>query len=866
TGRPYNIDQAAQLARQLARFIDDVAREGASFDNLAALVPEELATHWQQTLDFLHIISHQWPQILQGENAIDPVTHRNAVLAAVIENWQKNPPQYPIIAAGSTGSQPATARLLAAINQLPKGVVILPGLDWEMPENEWEKLRETHPQFALRNLLETMKKKRADVSEFGGSAESQNPREALLRTIFQPEEATTHWRATRPPLESACAGVGLLSADTPLEEARMIAIAMREVLETPEKTAALVTPDRTLARMAAGQMQRFGVKVDDSAGTPLLATAPAAFLRLTVEMVASGFAPNDLLALLRHPLAAVGFATADCRRISRQLEIFLLRGIRFESGVESLLRAAKNSEDKYPEVEALLTKLAQQSGVFAAMFNNKKPLPLGELLGAHMQLCEDLASTDEQAGNERLWSGEAGAALASKLADIMAQADILQEVDPISYPRLLCTLLADASYYSRFGLHPRLHILSPMEARLQHYDLVILAGLNEGTWPALASADPWMSRPMREKFGLPASERAIGQSAHDVYQLCCAKELLLTRAAKNEGAPTVPSRWLVRLQTLVGGHAPELLTSMQQNKKYAAMMAEFDAPLENIPALTRPLPCPPLSARPKKLSVSAVDRWLADPYTVYAQYVLRLRALEPLDKEPDAADFGEMVHAALENFVRQFSAQLPDNALAKLLECGREAFAKMIDRPAVACLWWPRFEGVAAWLIERENERRKYISNIAAEREGIWQLDVDGSAFTLTTRIDRLECLKDGSTVLIDYKTGTPPTAGDIKNGKANQLPLGALVAQKGELHPALGRNVRMETLEYWKLAGSSEDSEVVSVSAEQLMEAAEARLVALIREFGHTESAFGAQSDPTKTLTYNDFEHLTRRAEWEAQ
>ena len=296
------------------------------------------------------------------------------------------------------------------------------------------------------------------------------------------------------------------------------------------------------------------------------------------------------------------------------------------------------------------------------------------------------------------------------------------------------------------------------------------------------------------------------------------------------------------------------------------MMAELDAPLENIPALTRPVPCPPLSARPKKLSVSAVDRWLADPYTVYAQYVLRLRALEPLDKEPDAADFGEMVHAALENFVRQFPAQLPENALAKLLECGNEAFAKMIDRPAVACLWWPRFEGVAAWLIERENERRKYISNIAAEREGIWQLDIDGGAFTLTTRIDRLECLKDGSTVLIDYKTGTPPTAGDIKNGKANQLPLGALVAQKGELHPELDLPVRMETLEYWKLAGSSEDCEVVSVSAEQLMEAAEARLVALIREFGHAETAFGAGSDPTKTLTYNDFEHLTRRAEWEAQ
>ena len=855
-----HMEQAVQLAQQLARFIDDTAREGLDFSALAALVPEELAAHWQQTLSFLNIISHRWPQILQAEGAVDPVTHRNTMLAAVVAAWQKEPPQGRIIAAGSTGSQPATANLLTAISRLPGGLVILPALDKAMGKEEWEVLAETHPQYALKQLLKRMKVERSSVQDF--VAPEASSRLDLLRAVFAPPAATTHWRSQKLPLEEGCAGIRLLSAETPLDEARMIAISMRELLETPGKNAALVTQDRTLARMVVAQMQRFGVPIDDSAGRSLVDTPPASFLRLVIQMIASQAAPSELLALLRHPLAAAGRQTSQCRFLSRQLETSLLRGIRYAPGLEALLDAERIMETRLPQLEAMLQDMVKATQPLAAIFARGKSVSLSQLLREHIRLAESLAATPEQPGSERLWAGEAGSALAALLADVSSHADVLQQVDPFAYAGMFEALLAQGSYWPSHGLHPRLHILSPMEARLQRYDLVILGGLNEGSWPALPGADPWMSRPMREKFGLPASERAIGQSAHDIYQLLAAPRVLITRARKKDGAPAVPSRWLVRLETLVGGQAPELLSAMRDDARFAGLLSVLDAPAE-IPAIARPEPCPPLSARPRRMRVTSVDTWLADPYMIYAKSILGLGALDALDKEPDAADFGNIVHEALEDFVRDNPHYMPPHALEELIECGREAFSHMIDRPAVACLWWPRFEAMAAWLISQEQKRRGSIANIIAEREGILEMEVDGKKFVLTTRIDRLEIARDGRATIIDYKTGMMPSESEMRKGAANQLPLAALVAQHGELHPSAGE-LHVAALEYWKLAGSADDCEIVHVEAQELMQAARERLENLIREFDKAETAYSAQNNPALLPRYNDYEHLTRRQEWE--
>ena len=890
-GRVFTVEQAADLARQLAALIDDVHRHGLSFDRLAQLVPDELAVHWQQTLDFLHIVSHQWPAILAAENALDPVDRRNRELLAIADAWRNHPPDYPVIAAGSTGSTPATARLLGVIASLPEGRMILPGLDTDMPEAEWQALSETHPQFGMKQLLEGMTSPspswgegRTSPSPWKGeggvgvrharelierlplqstptltlplSGGGDNARLATLRAILQSPEATARWSHSPLPLAEGLRRIRLLSADTLHDEARMIAIALREALETPGRTAALVTPDRTLARMVSAQMQRFGVAIDDSAGHALNATPAGCFLRLLIDMAASQAAPVELLALLRHPLAAAGYDTARCRLLSRRLETELLRGLRRAPGLEALRDATPHDSLKQP-----LDALAQNLRPLFECFRHKE-IPLYRMLDAHIACAEWLAATDVESGPARLWAGEGGSALAELLAELREHADLLDTVDPASYAGLFGVMLSGHSYYPRFGLHPRLHILSPIEARLQHFDRVILGGLNEGTWPAPPETDPWMSRPMREAFGLPSTARAVGQSAHDVYLLCAGGDALLTRSRKIDGTPTVPSRWLVRLETLVSGSNPALYAAMDVSADYAHAMQLLDsgAPL---PPLARPHPAPPLAARPRRLHVTAIDHWLADPYRVYARHILDLRKLHDLDQDPTAADFGNLVHNTLERFVQRWPEALPEQPYEALIECGREAFADMLAFPAVASLWWPRFESMAGWVIEREIACRGMLRKVVAESKGRWDFDLDGKPFTLTTRIDRLEYLRDGGIAIADYKTGAVPSAADIEQGRKNQLLLEALIVMHGHLEPALEAKLPVSKLEYWKLSGRGDAAKIQPVDIAHI-DAAKTRLEALIRHYDHETTAYAPPPHvSSQHEQYNDYRHLTRRAEW---
>lgn len=849
------MNQAAELARQLIKFMDEVNREGLSYDKLKDLAPENLASHWQQTLEFLGIISNQWPRLLEDEGAVDGVIYRNQLLNSLSKMWEKSLPDYPVIAAGSTGSQPATAKLLKTIARLPQGKVILPFLDKEMPEKEWDAVGLTHPQYALKQLLGKMEIDRQQVKLLVPDTSSESGKQDYIRAIFSPPAITTHWSDIALPDPKCLDYIKLVETDTLFDEARAIAIAMREVLETPAKTAALITPDRTLARMVSAQLQRFGVTVDDSAGRPLASSPPACFLRLIMETVASRFSPASLLAVLRHPLAAGGINPARCRFLSRELEVLLLRGIRREDGVAGLCNAAALHGKTSKELLDFLENLEKHSEGFAALLKEHHNAALQQLLGAHIEFAEWMASSDTEAGAQRLWAGEAGNALAEIIAQWNLQAELFPVVEAMTYPALFDSLLATEVYHSQFGLHPRLHILSPMEARLQRYDMVILGSLNEGMWPNNSSPDPWMSRPQRAAFGLPSAERAVGQGAHDFVMQLFAPEVLLTRARKIEGTPAIASRWWVRLQTLLGGRVPEIFAAMNYDSYFAAAKDVLEEPVL-LPPISAPAPTPPASVRPHELRVTAIDALLSDPYSIYALYILNLRPLDKIDREPDAADFGNIVHKALEKFARSFSGSLPDDPYEKLLECGRDAFADFIDRPAVVCLWWPRFVSMAAWFVAEEQKRRDSIQSVHSEVDGNLEFEVAGKKFALKTRIDRLEKLASGWYNLIDYKTGMVP-----KEGASNQLPLEALIVQYGKLSGGIIAPGVVAQMEYWKLSGSEGKCEITNSKAD--IEETRKMLEELLTKFAEGDTPYNAQA--TGALSrYNDYEHLARRKEWE--
>jgi len=846
-------DQAVALAAELARLIDQMQTERVSFDALKTLVPDNYAAHWQETLKFLEIVTAHWPGILGSQGCIDPVEHRNRVFAAQADTWRALGERLPgpIIAAGSTGSIPATADLLATIAKLPGGCVVLPGLDQDLDEAAWAVVDETHPQFGMKQLLKRLDVTRTDVMLWPGtrpSTPAQNSRMRLVREVMRPAEATEAWSDLHLPAEAAH-GLHLLSAPTPREEAAAIAMAMREALETPEQTCALVTPDRTLALRVSGELERWGIALDDSGGRDLDVTPVGVFLRLTTEMVASDFAPLPTLAACKHPLMACGLDPVKFRDLTRAAEVLLFRGPRPAPGLDNLRRLAKQNRD----VVGWIDRLERACKTFMAAFA-ADTTDVSALIEAHMYCAEALAATNDTPGPLRLWAGDDGESAAMTAAQLAEASLVLPAIAPRAYPALFAALLKGRVVRPRYGKHPRLAVLGPLEARLQRFDTMILAGLNEGTWPSEPAPDPWLSRPMRAACGLPSPERRIGQSAHDVAEALCASRVILSRSVKLDGAPSVPSRWMLRLeQVLAAAKLPEL----PKHSLWLDAARQVTAPAAVLP-WPAPEPRPPVSARPRRLSVTQVETWMRDPYAVYARYILNLTALDPIDADAAAADYGSLIHDALEKFVAGGK-----NTERDLIDIGAALFAETAAPPAVRAFWWPRFLRIARWFVAHEQDRHAAIAASFVERTGTMKFSGPAGEFTLTAKADRIDVGKDGGAVVIDYKTGQPPSAREVEAGFAPQLPLEAAMVMHNAFPGVSAKS--LAELAFWHLHGRNEGARVITLGQDLDTLAREARdgLTKLIAAFDDAQTPYRARPRPEFAPKYSDYEHLARVKEW---
>ena len=859
-GEAIRPDQAVRLAAELARLLDQAQTERLGLERLANLAPAEYAEHWQITLKFLEILTAAWPAVLADEGAIDPATHRNLVFAAQIEAW-KNGSAGPVIAAGSTGSIPATADLLATIANLPQGCVVLPGLDQGLDDEAWMEIDDTHPQAGLKHLLAHMNIARDAVTAWPVAGAPAGARTRLVSECMRPAAATDRWRNLGNLSATAIAGLSRIDCPGPREEAEVIALIMRESLEVTQRTCALVTPDRRLAERVATELARWHIEVDDSAGRPLEQTPPGAFLRLLATAVAESFAPVATLALCKHPLAAAGMDVVAFRSLTRQAELHLFRGPRPAPGLEGLKRLAAIGGDHRAVLETWLAALDGSCGAFAALMARPK-VSLATLLEAHLTAAEALAGSSDLPGPLRLWAGDAGEMAAAFAAEVAESAGVLDDIEPGSYPALLDTLMAGRVVRPRYGLHPRLSILGPLEARLQRFDVTILGGLNEGTWPNEPGADPWMSRPMRAAFGLPSPERRIGLAAHDIAQALCGPRVVATRALKVEGTPTVPSRWLRRLDQAIAAAGLSGDFTKEQPPWLPWALALNQAPAAA--PIGPPAPKPPVAARPRRLSVTEIERWMRDPYSIYAKHVLGLKPLDPLDQDVSVADYGMVVHKALQTFVALHpSGALPANAYDELCTLARNLFARAALRASVMAFWWPRFQRIAAWFLQEEAARRHTLTRSFVEVRGELRLTTAGEPFTLVAQADRIDLLSDGTLRILDYKTGAPPPQLEVLKGFAPQLPLEAVIAGAGMFTDVPAKPI--SELAFWRLHGRDDGGDISVVKGDLAEIATTARegLLGLIAAFDDPATGYEARPNPEMAPVYSDYLHLARVKEW---
>jgi ATP-dependent helicase/nuclease subunit B len=900
------------LAGDLARLMDDMVTRGVAWEALDGLVPDQLDPYWQHSLQFLRIARAAWPAHLAEIGRIEPAARRDLLIAAEAARLTARH-KGPVIAAGSTGSMPATAKFLDAVARLPQGAVVLPGLDTDLDEESWQGIggirdaqgrftmhpASNHPQYAMHALLDRFGIRRRDVEILASPA--ARGRDMLLSEAMRPSSATAQWhdRLARAEIAArisdAMKNLAVIAAPNPEMEALAVAIALREAWHLG-KSAALVTPDRALARRVMAALARWNLDFNDSGGDALIETPVGIFARLGAEAVARGLEPPTLLALLKHPLCRLGRAPGAFRTAAEALELALLRGTRPQAGtaglagefarfrdehdklergeMSSLHRAEPRARLRREDLDRIQRLVSVLQTAFAPLESlaQARQFDFAELAQRHREILVALSSDEN--GIATAFESPEGSALASAFDDLLREQKLSGLMVALSdYPEVFQTAFADRAVRRPEKPGARLHIYGPLESRLMQADRVIVGGLIEGVWPPAPRIDPWLSRPMRHELGLDLPERRIGLSAHDFAQLLGSGDVILSHSAKAGGAPAVASRFLHRLEAVAGGERWDAATLA--GEQYVRFAEALDQP-EKVEPIAQPAPKPPRATRPLKLSVTAIEDWLRDPYTIYARYILKLDALDPVDMPLSAADRGSAIHDAIGEFTRDFAAELPRDPPLALREIGERYFAPLIERPEAKALWWPRFQRIAAWFATWETARRDGIEAIEAEIKGDISIPLDNErSFMLSARADRIERRHDGSFAILDYKTGQPPTGKQVRMGLSPQLTLEAAILREGGFN-GIPAGSSVGELAYVRLSGNNPPGEQRSLElkinkSDKPMEPdiaaddARQKLEALIRSFEDENQPYTSLNLSMWANRYGAYDDLARIKEWSA-
>jgi ATP-dependent helicase/nuclease subunit B len=850
-------------ADSLATLLEEMSDEGVGFDALEQPgLADDHAIHWERSLTFLRIIA----PYLDDATEPDAAARQRRVIERLTSEWVAAPPNEPIIVAGSTGSRGATALLMEAVARLPQGAVVLPGYDFDMPVHAWNSLYsggkadEDHPQFRFIRLLNSLGIDPMAVRPWRPDTAPDPDRNRLLSLALRPAPVTDQWLdegAGLLPLASKATGMTLIEAPNARSEAISIALILREAAETGQ-TAALVAADRTLVRRVIAALDRWGIAPDDSAGLPLPLSAPGRLLRHVAGLFGRQLTAETLLTLLKHPLTATGAGgRGNHLRFTRDLELSLRRkGPPFPVGAD-----IRRWDDERKVIEA-------ERGIWANWIANwidtcpqDKSAALSDYLDALVLATETLAAgPGGQPGASELWEKSAGRLALSVIDGLRAEAGHGGVLSAAAFSDLLTSLLQKEPVRDAEPSHPQITIKGTREAREAQADLVILAGLNEGIWPQPARPDPWLSRQMRLKVGLLVPERQIGLSAHDFQLAAGARTVVLSRAVRDDEAQTVPSRWLDRLTNLMEGLEGDtgaLAAMRERGRNWLKLAVQYET-VAPTPGAPRPAPRPPVSARPRELPVTAITRLIRDPYAIYARYVLRLRALDPLRPEPDPLSRGKVLHAIVERFVgdRPQSESLTE-ARERLLRVSAEVLATETPWPSAQRLWLARIARFADRFIADEAARFARGTPALIEKEGA--VDLVGLGFRLTARPDRIDQREDGALHIYDYKSGEPPSKNQLKHFE-KQLPLEAAMAERGafaEIGPQ-----PVEGCSFIQLGGEGK-TKVFSrdeLGPDQEWE----RLQTLITAYFRPDKGYSARRAVFKAEQTGDYDHLARFGEWQ--
>ena len=847
------------LADSLATLMDEMQGEGVGPDRIRKLDLSDHSAHWQRSMRFIDLVSRYF----DSSQPPDAQARQRLVIERLAGHWAETPPLHPMIIAGSTGSRGATRLLMQAVARLPQGALVLPGFDFAAPPEAWATLgvragsafgAEDHPQYRFVKLLDQLGAEHAAVTAWHPVPAPNPARNRLVSLSLRPAPVTDQWMIEGKlllDLATATAGLTLIEAPSPRAEALAIALRLRKAAEDGT-TAALITPDRGLSRQVTAALDRWGILPDDSAGRPLILSAPGRFLRHVAALFGRKLTAEALLVLLKHPLTASGAERGTHLRLTQDLELQL-----------------RKQGPHFPTSHDLVAWSATRAGAeawglwIAGLLEGLERIgtrPLAEHVAAHLTLAEGLAAGPGGIWPGALWQKPAGIEAAAATAELLREAGHGGAMSCADYSDLFAAILQSRDVREVVQAHPHIMIWGTLEARVQGADLVILGSMNDGIWPPAPAPDPWMNRKMRFESGLLLPDRQIGLSAHDYQQAIAAPEVVISRAVRNADSETVASRWLNRLLNLLDGLPDQggtvaLAAMRARGQSWVGMAAALDLPLDPVTPARRPAPRPPVEVRPRGLYVSKITTLIRDPYAVYAEYMLRLKPLDPLRQVPDARERGTVLHKILETFIHKWPIETPAQARARLMAVARQVVTTEVPWPAARRIWLARLDRVADWFLAQEAERAGAPAII--EKRG--SVTLENGLFTLSAKPDRIDVLPDGRVEVIDYKTGKPPSA-EEQRSFAKQLLLEAAMVERGGFE-ALGARHAASIL---YIGLGSPPKVVQTVMDASITARVWAELNQLINCYQRREQGYLARRAMHGVDYPGDYDQLSRFGEWQ--
>jgi ATP-dependent helicase/nuclease subunit B len=904
--------QAFHLAGELGALIDEMIIEGIDWRALHKLAPDDFDRYWSITLEFLKIAMEHWPDHLAESGRVDSA-HRNVLLAeAEAERLMRERPDAPYIVAGSTGTNAATAQLMGAVARLPKGAVVLPGVDLSLDEKTWAMLpiasddkKEAageadgaagHPQAALARLLSRLGVARDVVQPLGAAAEDLQPRLDFLAQALLPPAATDRWSSYRREQGDAATGRALsgltyMDASDERQEALAIAIAMREVLETPDRTAALITPDRKLAHRVRSELLRWNIAIDDSGGEILKDEPVGVLARLALQLAQGPFAaaagsssdaapdPITLIALLHHDRLRLGYDETVLHRIAALVECGVLRGpVLVLNDLQHCIEKARTlAGDPYAHALKKQIDDAGWSDIADCLSRLQEAFaPMTCLRGEHglqtwfAALQDVLRALLHPADGDIAQSAADDEALQALILEFMAAPERSIRLSLREFAAFFETVTQETKVRGPLNAHPRLKILGLLEARLLSADLKILAGMDEGIWPPAARTDAFLNRPMRDQLGLSPPERRIGQTAHDFVEAMGARDVIITRSRKRDGAPAIPSRLIQRMAALAGEGVWQACCA--RGEEYLNLATALDRAAEVHPA-PRPEPRPPVALRPSGLSVTQIETWRRDPYSIYAAKILRLQPLDEPGVTSTAAEIGNALHRTIELYQAGVPAgESSEQAQQRIAAIAADVFAELLQDANIRTFRWPRILTALAGFVDWEMARRAGVAMLLAEQTGALDIPLeDGTSFRLSARADRIEKTADGAAILVDYKSSHAPSQKTIEAGFGPQLTLEGAIVQRGGFK-ALPDGTAVARAMYLKLLGRDgidesgiSEKRGANRTLQDLIDEHYDGLVALANQFRREETAYVPRPYPQFTHAFSDYDHLARVKEWAA-